>query len=379
MTEFMSPYQVQKILSGVVPANKTVRTNWLQSFFVKDQRTSNNDTVNFDFEFQTKNTIGMFASPDADVTPIQLSSFGTAELRFSYAKEGLNSPEYEEISTRRLGQQFGEVNDPMANEAADLQAKLAIAEQRFENHNEWIASKIITTAGYTAESEKHPKVVYSFGRKIVTTDADYVAGYVPQIDLTTLNGNGGVGKRAWGSSGGTKAPTPVKDLVKMANTAFRRNSGTNTVVMSGDAYELFEADLLANYKDASTLTQSVILRVEQKILPMVEQYQGLNYRRSYPLGNGKIVDIYTYDGVYHDRKTGVETKFFPDGYVAFLPNQGGLYIAGRIKHPRALYAAMPRWINYWENSKSGKKEWEVHRNFIIGHVDINSLVCWKVM
>jgi hypothetical protein len=299
-------------------------------------------------------------------------------LRFSYAKEALSSPEYEEISTRRLGQNFGQVNDPMANEAADLVAKLSIAEARFENHNEWIASQIITTGGYIAQSEKHPKVVYSFGRKVITADVDFLKGYVPFVDLTTLNGNGGPGKRAWGSTGGTATPTPVKNLITMANTAFRRNSSVKTCVMSDDAYELFEADLLANFKDASTTTQSVLLRVEQRILPMIEQYQGVNYRRTFPLGNGKSIDIYTYDGVYHDRKTGAETKFFPDGYVALLPDTGGIYISGRIKHPGANYKAMPRWINFWDNKKTGKKEWEIQRNFIIGHIDSNALVCWKV-
>lgn len=377
--EFMSPWQVKKTLEGVVPANKIYRPNWLQSFFVGDQRITNSDTVNFDFEFQTKNIIGMFVAPDADVTPIQLATSGTAELRFSYAKEGLSSPEYEEISTRRLGQQFGQVNSPIANEAADLQAKLALAEQRFETHNEWIASQIILTGGYIAESEKHMKVVYSFGRRVCTTDAEYLKGQCPFIDLTTLNGNGGVGKRAWGSTGGTKAPTPVVDFVKMANTAMRRQPGVTSFLMSDDAYAAFEADLLANYKDASMTTTSVLLRVDQKVLPMTESYQDLNFRRSYALGNGKVVDIFTYSAIYHDRKTGVEQSFWPNGYVAALPPSGGLYISGRIKHPKANWEAMPRWINYWENSKTGKKEWEIHRNFIMGHLDINSLVTWKVM
>jgi len=383
-TEFMSPYQVQKLLKGVIPANKTIRTNWLQSFF-NEESTTESDTINFDFEFQTKNTMGMFVSADADATPIQLGNFGHAELRPGYAKEALSSPEYDELRTRRIGQQFGQVADPMVNKALDLQAKLAIAEQRFENLHEKIASDIIFTGGYTAGVDssgnatgKHPKIAYSFGRQTVTTEADLLKGYVPHVDLTTLNANGGVGKRAWGSTGGTKAPSPVKDLVTMYNTAARRNSGVRTVVMSTDAYELFEADVTANYSEAAKNTNNVLLRVETKILPMVEQYQGLNYRRSWAVGNGVVLDIHTYDGVYHTRDDGTETKFVPDGYVALLPASGGIKVYFRIQHPRARYAAMPRWLNYWENSKTGKEEWELHTSFLMGHTDINSVVSWKV-
>jgi len=379
--EFMNPYSTAKLLSGVIPANQTVRPNWLQTFFGQT-RTSEEKTVNFDVEFATNNVMGMHVSPDVDVTPIMLPDYGHKELSFAYAKEGLNSPDYEEINTRRLGQPIGTV-DVAANEVINIRAKLALAEQRFENLFELNASNIIFTGKHTASSEKHPKVVYDFGR-IRPTDANdadvkYLSGYAPELDLTTLNGNGGIGKRAWGSTGGTKAPTPVKDLITMVNTADRRG-GVKAVVMSGNAYDAFEADIIANYKDAATLTLSVQNRIDLKILPVVEKYKSLNFRRSYPVGQGRYVDIYTYDAIYHDRDTRAETKYVPDGYVACLPDsQLGVKVYGRIMHPKAKYAAMPRWINFWENAKTGKREWEVHTNFLMGHIDINSVVAWKVM
>lgn len=375
--EFMSPYQVQKILKGVIPANELVRPNWLQTFF-NNESTTESDTLNFDFEFQTKNTMGMFVNANADVTPIQLSTFGTAELRPAYAKEGLNSPDYEELRTRRIGQQFGQMNDPLVNEALDLQAKLAIAEQRFENLFELVSRDILLDGGYIAESEKHPRIAYNFGRQVVTNEATLLKGYVPQVDLTTLNANGGVGKRAWDSTGGTKGVSPMKDLIIMYNTASRRQNNVRTCLMSTDAYELLESDLLTNYKDASTLTQSVLMRIEQKILPMTEQFQGLNYRRSVPVGLGRTLDIFTYDSIYHDRVTGEELKYIPNGRVVLIPERGGNKTYFRIKHRKANYQAMPRFINYWEDAKSAKREWEVHTSFIMGHTDINSVVSWKV-
>jgi hypothetical protein len=266
----------------------------------------------------------------------------------------------------------------MANEVIDVREKLAKAEQRFENLHDLNAANIIFTGKHTAASEKHPTVLYDFGRSVKTADADYLAGYAPELDLTTLNGNGGVGKRAWGSSGGTAAPTPVKDLIKMVKTANRRR-GVSVVVMAEDAYELFEADINANYADAADLTIAVAMRVERIILPMVDEFQGLNYRRSFPVGMGRSVDIYTYDAVYHTRDTGAETAYVPAGYVACIPpKQYGVTVYGRIMHPRAKYSAMPRWINFWENPKSGKKEWETHMNYIMAPLDVDSIVCWKV-
>lgn len=376
--EFLSPYEAGKVLEGVLPANKTVRPNWLQTHFGQ-VRTSESRTINFDQEFSTKNTMGMFVAPHSDVTPITLENFGHKELTFGYAKEGLNSPDYEEISTRQLGQPLNGPIDVMANELADIRAKLAKAEQRFENLFEYIAAQILFYGSYSAVSEKHPLVAYDFGRTVVTTDAGYLAGNVPSIDLTTLVGNGGAGKRAWDSTGGTAAPTPVKDVIKMASTAYIR-AGVSVCLMSSDAYELFEDDITTNYATAANLTTAVLGRVELKILPMVEAYQSLNYRRTFPLGNGKFVDIYTYDAIYHDRTTGVATPYVPDGYVVMIPPSSyGAKVYGRIMHPRAQYAAMPRWMNVWEDNKTGKREWEIHTSFIMGHTDIDSVVSWKVM
>jgi len=372
-TEFMNPYTTAKLLSGVIPANKVNRPNWLQTFFGQT-RTTEDKTVNFDAEFATKNVMGMYVAPDVDATPIQLPTYGHKELSFSYAKEGLNSPDYEEINTRRLGQPIGKV-DVMANEIADIRAKLAIAEQRFENLFELNAANIIFTGSHTAQSEKHPKVIYNFGRTKITTAAGFNSGYVPEVDLTTLNPGGGVGARAWTNAGST----PVKDLITMVNTCNRRQR-VNAVVMASDAYDLFEKDLQTNYKDAATLTVSVLNRVELKVLPVVEQYESLNFRRSYPVGQGQFVDIYTYDAIYHDRTTGVATNYVPNGYAAVLPSpDAGVKVYGRIMHPRAKYAAMPRWLNFWENPKTGKREWEVHANYLMGAIDIDSYVSWKVM
>jgi hypothetical protein len=377
MAEFLSPYETSKLLEGVIPADKVARPNWLQSAF-GNVTTRETETVNFDVEFATKNTPAMYVAPNADAPLIQLQGYGTKELRFAYVKEGLSSPDYEEINFRQMGQQFGQV-DIMANWVANVRKKLTVTEANFENLFELNASNVIFTGVHTAVSEKHPKVYYDFARTKVTTDAGYLAGNVPEIDLTTLNGNGGVGKRAWGSTGGTAAPTPYKDFVKACQTSLRKGP-IRAAVLSGDAYELLEADILANFKDAADLTKAVESRIELKILPTIEKYQDLNFRRSIPIGQGMYVDVYTYDAIYHDRTTGVAAKFVPDGYMAILPSSDkGIKIYGRIMHLKARYAAMPRFVNTWIDPKSDKMEAEIHCNYLMGFSDIDAVVSWKVM
>lgn len=397
-SEFLSPYQASKVLSGVIKALPLQRPNWLQTFF-SAPLTTEKDTVNFDKEFSAKNTMGMFVSPNADVTPIQLRDFGTKELRFAYAKEGLNSDDYEQLNTRQLGQQFGTV-DVMANKVLRLNQKLVLAEQRFENLFEKTAADMFLYGGYQAASEKHPTVRYDFGRTVITTAASFLSSVlVPSVNLTTtavyapwdsvnavlpVIGAGGAiasqGDRMW-----TKAKVlagtafPVKDLVKIYETAAAR-VGSSAIVMSDDAYDVFNYDIVTNYSTAIDTTIRTLLPTSADTIPRAQEYRGLTFRRFWALDNGVNLPIYTYKAVYHDRTTGVETPFIGSGWVLSIPPaSSGVKVYGRIMHPRADYAAMPRWINYWQNDKTGVEEWEVHTNFIMGHVDVDACVAWKVI
>jgi len=377
MAEFLSPYQLRKVLDGVIPANRIARPNFLQTFFSRVEYKLS-ETVNFDKEFQSNNTTAMYVAPTVDAPIVKLQGFGTQELRFAYVKEGLTSPDWEEINSRQLGQDFGNV-DVMANWVENIRKKLTITEFNFENLFELNAANVLVYGTHTASSALHPTVAYDFNRTVVTTDAGYLKGIVPSIDLTTLNGNGGVGKRAWNSTGGTAAPTPYKDLIKACNTVRRRGS-ISAVILSGNAWDLLEADITANYSKAADLTLSVDNRIAMHILPTVEKYQDLNFRRSLSLGDGTYVDVYTYSAVWHDRTTGTETSYIPDGYMLVLPQkEKGIKVYGRIMHPDAGYGALPRYINTWKDQKSGKQESEIHMNYLMGHTDINSVASWKVM
>lgn len=377
MAEFLTPYQTSKLLTGVIEADTTPRPNFFQTAFGTVSSTTR-DTVNFDVEFGVKNVAAMHIDPDVDAPLIRLQGFGTKEMQFSYLKEGLAGADFTELNSRQLGQQFGADQNIMANYVANLQKKLTIAEQRFQNRFELNARDLLVNGTYTAESAYHAKVFYDFGRTIVTTDVGYLKGNVPEIDLTTLNGNGGVGKRAWGSTGGAVDPTPVKDFVKAAATAQRKGL-IRLCLMSEDAYDEFFLDLKTNYADAWDLTKSVTDRTHMRITPEITKANDLNYRMSYNAGNGQEIDIYTLSSVMNNRDTGVEEAIMPDGYMLMLPApMHGYKIYGRIMHLRAGYQALPRFINTWTDAKSDKMESEVHSNYVMGIPDANRFISWKV-
>lgn len=398
---FLSPYQIQPILSGVIKALDNVRPNWLQSFF-GEPKYSDRTRINLDQEYGIKNVMGEFVAPTVDTTPIKLPDFGTKEFYFSYSKEAIDSDDFDTLNQRQIGQDFGNV-DIMANKAARLQRKMVLAEQRFENLFEKTAAEILLYGGYQASGEKHPTVRYDFQRTVITTAADFLARpLIPSVNLTatavtapwdssqtilptigTATGIATLGDRSWTKTNIDRASnpaTPVADLIKMVETAKAR-SGVGVVIMSDDAYEAFNYDLNKNYSLASDTTILSLVKFSQDILPRTQQYKGLTYKRSYPINDtGEVVQIYTYNATYNKRDTGEEAKYIGSGWCLIVPpSSTGLKVYGRIMHPSANYATMPRWVNYYKNPKTGVEEYEYHTNFVMAHQDIDSVVAWKVV
>lgn len=383
MANFLfDPYQTQAFLSGVVPANKQVRANWLQSFFPMDSQPVYTDTLIYDKEYISRNTIGQYVAPRVDAPMIQLQGFSSKEFRPVYTKYAMQTPDFEQIQGRQLGQGFNQLPDFSAATLNYMQRQAAVGEGGIEVLKEVQARNILLYGTHTATSALHPTVVYDFGRTKITTAADYAIGYVPEVDLTTLNANGGVGKWAWDSSGGSKAPTPYKDLEVMVRTA-RRRGPASRVLMSNNAYDMLEADITTNYKDAATLTLSVQNRIELKVLPEVTNFQDLTFRRTLNLlGTGGTVDIYTYEAVYNDPSVADYNssfvKLMPNSYVVVLPDVAGRQHYGRIMLPHVNYEPMPRYIHGWQDTKTGKFEYESHHSYWLLMADPDAVVSWRV-
>ena len=399
MAEFANPYQLSKVLAGVLKALPIKRTIWVQSFF-EGTAPTNLDTVNFDQEYGTKNVMGMFAVPTADVDPVKLPMFGHKELKFAYAKEAIDSDDFSQLNTRQIGDPLGQVNI-LANKAARFARKAALAEQRLENLFEKVGTSIWLYGGYEASSEKFPQMIYDFGRTVITTAAQLKGSealdLIPSVNLTTsavtspwgttvlpvVATDSGAPSYTAGEKAWTKAlvtagtATPVKDVTKMIQTCNERALAA-AVHMSDDAYDVFNFDILTNYKDAASTIVLTTQKVELEVTPILKVIKGLTFRRYWTLSNGQVVPIYTYNGVYHDRTTGAETKYIGSGWVTVIPDMGGLKIHVRIQHPDANWEAMERYLHYWKNGKTGREEWELHTAFLMGHTGIDSVVTWKV-
>jgi len=388
---FYDPYQTSALLEGVIPANQIVRPNFLQEWF-PNGGTRETPTVNFDKEFMTRRTSAMYVAPRADAPLVQLQGFGSQEMRFAYVKEGIAAPDWEQLQGRMIGEQFNSTSpDYWARYNAHLAAQMAVSEGNIETLFEINAANLIFTGKHTAKSDLHPTVVYDFNRTKVTTDAEFQTGYVPEVDLSTLVSNGGAGKRAWNATGGTKAPTPYKDVCTAVRTV-RRRGGVECVIMSADVYPYLEADINTNYKDAANLTLAVQERIDLKILPQVDKYLDLTYQRMLPImsssGGGEatttFVPVFTYEAIYHDRLVGDELSaqktFVPNGYMAVLPTKDkGVKLYGRILHSKAQFRAMPRFINAWMDEKNGDWSSEIQLNYLMGFRDVDSFVSWRVL
>ncbi len=398
--EFLSPYAASKYLEGVIEALPKIRGTLLQDTVIPGFVTRETESVNLDQEFAVKNTLAMFVDPKADVTPIQLGDFGTKELYFAYTKEGWGDDEFQVLNQRQLGDQFGQVN-VLANKARRLVEKAAIAEQRIQNLFEKTVSNMVLYSGYEAYSEKHPRIRYDFGRNVTTTYAQLssATSLISSVNLTTsavtapwdssvtvlpvvaTSGGFTAGDKAWTRALVTAAKsTPVKDLTRMYETSARWGATPAYYIMQDDAYDAFNFDVTTNYSKQADRTIITLTQNALDIQNRPQNIDGLTFRRTWLFDNGISVPIYTYNAVINNRSTGVEEAFIPAGWVIGVPDSSyGLKVYGRIKHPRANWAAMPRFINRWMDEKTAVEEYEMHSNFLIAHKKINALTAWKVV
>ena len=415
-TQFMTPYEAQKVISGVITALPKVRPEFLQNFF-EDVGTSDNRTVNFDREYHAKNVMGTFAAADADLTPVQLSNFSTEEVVFSYAKETIGFDSFETLNQRQIGQQLGPIN-VLANRALRLQAKMAEVEQRFRNLFELTAANIICYGGYSSWTEYHPEYRYDFKRTVIqdykyikpeayanatvidlpTLGTELAPGRAPAVNLTTAavtapwsnsqvimpvlasdGANYTAGEKVWNKANiDAGTATPVQDLTIQLQTVAERKP-VQTIIMSEDAYKWFNYDVEKNYKDAASKDYYLMLATSRDILPTVQNIQGLTLKRMWDSGAGNAVPIMVYNGSYNDRKTGTYKKYITPGWSLVLPaNDGNMRIYGRIQHRKANWEAMPRWINYWTDDRTGAEGWDYHTSFIMASTNMDAISAWKV-
>jgi hypothetical protein len=174
--------------------------------------------------------------------------------------------------------------------------------------------------------------------------------------------------------------SPVADFRRMYETSARWGGLPSYYLMSDDAYDAFNFDVTTNYSKGADLTLDVLTRNALDVQQRPQNIDGLTFRRNWVFENGTIVPIYTYNAVINNRTTGVAESFIGSGWVVGIPDSSyGLKVYGRIKHARAGFTAMPRFINRWMDEKTAVEEYEMHSNFLVAHKKINALTAWKVV
>lgn len=404
---FLTAYQTSKLLSGVVGFTKRPRPLALTQH-IGSETTSLRETVNFDKEFDIKNVMGQFVAPTIRASGVQLPNFGTQELSFAYSKELVTTPDFSQISQRQMGQDFGTQQNLRANYEALLAKGAMFAEQRMENLEELITRDLLYYGKYTTNlagaGEKHPLVTYDFNRPVYdvtgttqavrdTNKAAVLRGEViAEVNLTSLKANTATdvaGGMSWDSKDSTNnnatvtpqvAVDPIDHVRIMVRNA-RQRMGCARVYMSADAWSWYHKAFLSDkYKDLRDLTNAAQPKLDPMLLEKEREIEGLTHVGYVLEENGfSTLPIYVYEGVYHDRETGVRTAYTPNGYVLCVPPASyGMRIYGRIMHPKANWLPQKRWINFWVNEETGLEQYEMHSNFLIGHADIESVIAWKV-
>lgn len=409
LTTFQTPYGVGKSIEGYIKGNVQKRPLLFKQSF-SDIGTTWRDSVNYDVEFDKRNLMGQFVDPEVDTYRVQLPNFGTKELQFAYSKEKVGSPNYQEINQRMLAQQPNTVSLDKAtlarNVAANMQQQFSLAYERFENLKELARTNILLYGTFSTiladQKGQHKEVKWDMGRTQYTfgtgstqaiRDANKSAIFnelVPEANLTTLKANtatdvaGGMSWDSLDASNSNAAVTPsiavspVKHVNRMLDVAAYR-AGTDYIVMGNDAWSWYLNDLNTTYKEQAQNTfdrRPPLVMLD--LYPHPQEIEGLTMQ-GFVIYGGTKIPVYTYNGKYHDRNTGVKTKFMPEGYVLLVPpSQYGAVRYGKIMHYKAMWAAQEFWINSWKGEKSGIEEYEIHQNFCTYHTEINSVISWKV-
>ena len=414
---FQTPYGPQKKIEGYIRGTTIKRPLAFKAFF-GDINTTWGDTVNVDIEANQRNLMGQYVEAEVDVYRVQLPGMGSKEFSFGYSKEAVGSPNYSEISQRMLGEQPGAVTLDSARfaraVATNMQTQFQKAYERFENLYELARANTLIYGTYSTtalgNNGMHRPVNWDMGREVLTNGSantqtarnNNVASVlgangdrVPQVDLTTLWANtttavgGGLSWDSMDNTSGTPstiaganiqvAVSPVAHLIRALKVANFR-AGTEAIFMSADAYSWLEHDITVNYPLMANKFYDLMdnSKIQLNVLPYTEQIEGLDLRRMWKFG-AQSIPIYTYNGQYNDRKTGIKTPYMPNGYMLLIPPAAyGAIRFGKINHIGAMWAAQQFWINAWMNTRTKMEQFEIHTNFVAYHTEPNSVISWKV-
>lgn len=321
----------------------------------------NFDTLTIDFDAITDDLrVAIYVAPELTAKNIRERGFSTKKHTAPYTKQKASITPVN-IWKRAAGEPINNFGSPAQKYDASLLAKATSMRLFHRRLLELSASQLLLAGSYTATSERYPTpLTIDFERNAANTK-----------DFTTLNANGGVGKRAWGSTGGTNTVSPVSDLQEFLDLCQEQ---IVVIYMQDSAWAQFQLD--PKFGTALDITIRNLSASNFELMPKQGTIQGLKYRGTLA-SNGTA--IYTFNGEYQHPTTGVITKYIPDGYVVGVPSsQFGTIAYGAIQHGEAGYQSVDEFWNMWMDEELGVPYLQFQSAPMLVHTKINSTFAVKV-
>ena len=381
MARFATPYELNEIYGTLVDRDYPTPTE-LQSNFGMMQPFET-ETINLD-KVSPDLRIGIFVAPDAQAKPTVARGYQTKVFYPAYWKDKA-TVDFRNIRARRIGEQISVPTSNAGRIASALQANMEIMKAKRERLQEWMAAQILLYGSYVATSERHPSVLVDLEPNIATDAATLNGGKANRANLTAsaitlptgstlpvITDNGGAGKRAWGSTGGTSTVSPIADLQQMLNAAWEPIS---KIYMSDDAWLQVTKDSSFSTVISTLISTTSSFLVD--LLPRQQSKEGLKLR-----GTISGIPIWTYNAEYQATNSASTslTKFIPSGWVVMVPDaRYGVQAYGAIQHGAADLVATEMFWNSWIEDEFGTPWLQGQSAPLFLHTKINSTVAWKVM
>ena len=346
--------EISGVLSEVVPFKHQL----LQHF----GSVMNFDTLTIDFDKISDDLrVAIYVDPALSAKNLRERGFSTKTYTAPYTKQKAGIT-VENIYKRAAGEPINSFGSPAEKYAAALLSKAVTMRTLQRRLLELTASQLLLAGTYTAVSELYPTpVIVDFERNAGNT-----------MNFATLNANGGVGKRVWGSTGGTATVSPVDDIEEFLNLC---QEHIEVIYMSDNAWKQFQLDPKFD-KAMSTIYRNVS-DSSFEIMPSQGTVQGLKVR-GILASNGTV--ILTYNGTYQHPTTGTITKYIPDGYVVGVPSSAfGTVAYGAIQHGEAGYQSVDEFWNMWMDEEFGIPYLQFQSAPMLVHTKINSTFAVKVI
>ncbi len=346
--------EISGILSEIVPFKHQLLNHF--------GNVMNFDTLTIDFDKISDDLrVAIYVDPALSAKNLRERGFSTKTFTAPYTKQKAGiTPE--NIWKRAAGEPINNFASPGEKYAATLINKAITMRTMHRRLLELSASQLLLAGSYTATSELYPTpLTIDFERNAANTK-----------DFTSLNANGGVGKRAWGSTGGTATVSPVADIEEFMDLC---QEHIEDIYLSSDAWKQLQLD--PKFVTMMDLTTRNMSAANFEVNPQQGTIQGLKYRGTLASNNTRI---WTYTGTYQHPTTGTITQYIPAGYMVGVPNASfGTVAYGAIQHGEAGFQSVDEFWNMWIEEEFGIPQLQFQSAPMLVHTKINSTFAVKVM